>query len=84
MYSNLHPWQPILLIINISLVGIGGPGSFTSSLNETNITLTPKIDNPQSMRDYRPISLCNVLYKIVAVKVLTIVTNVYTFNEGRC
>jgi hypothetical protein len=40
-------------------------GYFPSTLNETNICLIPKCDSPNSMRDFQPISLCNVLYKMV-------------------
>lgn len=41
-------------------------GFFPSSLNETNICLIPKCDSPKSMKDMRPISLCNVLYKMLS------------------
>ncbi|GAU34086.1 hypothetical protein TSUD_255820 [Trifolium subterraneum] len=41
-------------------------GYFPSTLNETNICLIPKCDSPQSVKDFRPISLCNVLYKMVS------------------
>jgi hypothetical protein len=36
------------------------------SLGDTNIVLIPKCDQPKSMKDLRPISLCNVVYKILA------------------
>ncbi|GAU16642.1 hypothetical protein TSUD_325920 [Trifolium subterraneum] len=41
-------------------------GYFPTSLNETNICLIPKCDNPTSMKDLRPISLRNVLYKMIS------------------
>ncbi|KAL8124645.1 hypothetical protein AgCh_012338 [Apium graveolens] len=39
---------------------------FPADLNSTNVVLIPKKDNAATMRDFRPIALCNVLYKIMA------------------
>ncbi|MCI14674.1 CNGC5-like protein, partial [Trifolium medium] len=41
-------------------------GTIPTALGDTNIVLVPKCDHPNSMRDLRPISLCNVVYKILA------------------
>jgi hypothetical protein len=41
-------------------------GSMPSEINETIIVLIPKNNDPISPKDFRPISLCNVIYKIVA------------------
>ncbi|MCH81372.1 endonuclease/exonuclease/phosphatase family protein, partial [Trifolium medium] len=41
-------------------------GIFPPNLNSTNIALIPKGDVQTTMKDWRPITLCNVLYKVVA------------------
>jgi hypothetical protein len=41
-------------------------GILPTHISDTNITLVPKKLVPQVPTDYRPISLCNVIYKIIA------------------
>lgn len=39
--------------------------SKVQAINDTNIALIPKVDHPESLQEFRPISLCNVSYKVV-------------------
>ena len=41
-------------------------GRMPCGLNETYICLIPKVKSPQKMTDFRPISLCNVVYKLIS------------------
>jgi hypothetical protein len=41
--------------------GIMPPG-----INETAIVLIPKGNNPEELKDFRPISLCNVIFKVIS------------------
>lgn len=57
-----------------------------AEINRTNITLIPKTKNPTKMAKFRPISLSNVVYKLIA-KVLancltTILSQIITKNHS--
>ena len=41
-------------------------GSLLKSLNQTFLTLIPKVNFPVDVSHFRPISLCNVIYKIIS------------------
>ena len=60
-YWDLVGIDVINCVLNVLNVGI-----LPSGLNETYICLIPKVKNPQKIIEFRPISLCNVLYKIIA------------------
>jgi hypothetical protein len=41
-------------------------GQMPPGVNETTIVLLPKKENPKLLKDFGPISLCNVIYKVVS------------------
>jgi hypothetical protein len=41
-------------------------GSIPEGWNETIVVLIPKVQKPERLKDLRPISLCNVVYKLVS------------------
>ena len=65
-------------------------GRVLHSLNSTFIDLIPKSDKPTTFADFRPISLCNLIYKLIAKVVVTypnFVNNVncfYYITETLC
>ena len=57
-------WDLVKGDITTTVLNYLNSGSLPSSLNHTFVTLIPKVKNPEKVTEFRPISLCNVLYKI--------------------
>lgn len=41
-------------------------GILPAGVNDTSIVLIPKGQNPEQLKDFGPISLCNVIYKVIS------------------
>jgi hypothetical protein len=59
-------WDVVGEKVTNEVLQILNGGQFPEGWNETTIVLIPKVRNPEQLKDLRPISLCNVLYKIVS------------------
>jgi hypothetical protein len=41
-------------------------GRMPEGVNDTAIILIPKVDQPETLKEFRPISLCTVIYKVIS------------------
>jgi hypothetical protein len=57
-------WDTLGLGITSAVLNFLNGGDLPDTMNRTTIVLIPKVKNPQEMKQFRPISLCNVIYKI--------------------
>lgn len=51
--------------VNKFYLGVLNDGKEMEQINVTNIVLIPKVPQPRSIVNFRHISLCNVIYKLI-------------------
>ena len=59
-------WSKIGAEVLDAVIGVLNSGILPHELSHTFLTLIPKIKSPRRVGDFRPISLTNVLYKLIA------------------
>ncbi|XP_074304260.1 uncharacterized protein LOC141638972 [Silene latifolia] len=59
-------WDVIGTDVCAAVINFFETGKLLVQLNATIITLIPKLDRPTSVKHFRPISCCNVLYKAIS------------------
>ena len=57
-------WDLVGPSVTRAVLNFLNEGVLTEEINLTTVVLIPKIRNPREMKHFRPISLCNVIYKI--------------------
>lgn len=57
-------WELVKPSIMAAVLGFLNGGDMPELINRTLLVLIPKVANPQELTQFRPISLCTVLYKI--------------------
>ena len=59
-------WQLLGERVKKEVLEVLNGGDMPQGWNDTIIVLIPKVKQPEKLKDLRPISLCNVLYKLVS------------------
>ena len=61
-----HFWPKIGVEVTATVLDFLNSGISPPKFNETHIVLIPKCKEPKNITEYRPISLCNVVYNIAS------------------
>src|SRR3954467_11108471 len=59
-------WDYIVEEVTVAIIHFFQTDQLLASINHTSLTLIPKILQPKELKDYRPISCCNSLYKFIS------------------
>jgi hypothetical protein len=59
-------WDAVGTKVQSKVLAFLNGGAMLKGWNYTTIVLIPKVKQPSQLKDLRPISLCNVLYKIIS------------------
>ncbi|CAN1133422.1 LINE-1 reverse transcriptase homolog [Linum perenne] len=60
-----HDWEEFGPDIITAVQEFFRSGTMPPQVNSTNITLVPKVQNATEMKQFRPISCCNIIYKCI-------------------
>ena len=61
-----HFWFTSGEVVTKTVLNFLNSGIFPPNFNDTHIVLIPKVKEPKMITDYRPISLCDVVYKMAS------------------
>ncbi|XP_074266827.1 uncharacterized protein LOC141590115 [Silene latifolia] len=59
-------WPQISQLVALALLRFLNSGVMLKEWNNTHIILIPKVEKPEQISQYRPISLCNVIYRLAS------------------
>lgn len=59
-------WQVLKEEVTGAVLKFFATGHMPKGVNDTVIVLIPKVPTPADLKEFRPISLCNVIYKVVS------------------
>ena len=61
-----HFWSTCGRVVCKTVLAFLNHGISPPNFNQTHVVLIPKVKEPKHVTDFRPISLCNVIYKIAS------------------